>query len=222
MIPYNPPTVKNVTERPENMILNIVAGSEGHGSLYEDNEDNADYAAKYAVTEFSHTVNGMTETYTIAARLGITEGLPSARRWTLRIYNATLPESVKVNGTALANGKWSYDESSKCLTVELPKKDCSEAVTTEVCYSGKTGVTNVNARQTTISYDKGSKTLSADFGENKKSVSLSICNPAGMEQINRSYSNISGFKEDLTTLNPSLYICRVEADKDVTVSKIYK
>ena len=222
MIPYNPPTVKNVTERPENMILNIVAGSEGNGSLYEDNEDNADYAAKYAVTEFSHTVNGMTETYTIAARQGITEGLPSARRWTLRIYNATLPESVKVNGTALANGKWSYDESSKCLTVELPKKDCSEAVSTEVCYSGKTGVTNVNARQTTISYDKGSKTLSADFGENKKSVSLSICNPAGMEQINRSYSNISGFKEDLTTLNPSLYICRVEADKDVTVSKIYK
>lgn len=222
MIPYNPESVKNVTTKSADMILNIVAGSAGEGSLYEDAGDNSDYATAYATTAFTHTVDGKKETYTIAARQGNEEELPAARKWILKIYNATVPESVIVNGISLATGKWSYNKEAKCLTVELPETACSANITTEVYYTDMTGITEVGTRRASISFDRESNTLNADFGETKKSVSLSICNSAGMEQLNKSYSNISGFKEDLTALNTSMYICRVEADKDVTVSKIYK
>lgn len=36
MIPFYPSTVKNVTEHPEELIINVVAGGDGNSSLYED------------------------------------------------------------------------------------------------------------------------------------------------------------------------------------------
>ena len=70
IIPYNPPTVMNVTERPDNLILNIVAGSDGESSLYEDSGNNSDYATMYSTTALKQIADGNRGKYIISARRG--------------------------------------------------------------------------------------------------------------------------------------------------------
>ena len=91
MIPFNPSSVMNVTDHPNSLILNVVAGDDGQGSLYEDGGDNSDYATKYATTAFSHSVKGNRETYSIAPREGCADDLVQDRAWTLNILNAATP-----------------------------------------------------------------------------------------------------------------------------------
>lgn len=134
MIPYNPPTVKNVTERPAEMILNIVAGAEGSGSLYEDAGDNSDYATVFARTPFSHTAAGTTGRYVISPREGSYPGAPRERQWTLRVFNASEPRSVRLDGNEAPRGSWNYAPEDKCLTITLPKTPVSSAITVEADY----------------------------------------------------------------------------------------
>ncbi len=223
MIPYNPPTVKNVTERPAEMILNVVAGAEGAGSLYEDAADNSDYATVYATTPFSHTVAGATETYMISPREGSYPGAVADRQWTLRIHNATLPKSVKINGVENRANSWSYDAGKRCLTVTLPKSACSQANRVEVTYSGEvTALENVTVPGCSIDYDRANDTLTASLGNVRRKVSLSVCDMAGMEFVSKSYDDVAGFSENLAALAPAMYLCLVKADGDTTVKKFRK
>ena len=134
MIPFNPSSVKNVTSRPQSLILNVVAGNEGHGSLYEDSGDSSDYATKYATTKFTHSMAGNCETYTIAPREGHAEGIVSEREWTLNILNANTPEKVIINGVAADKSDWSYDRKKKTLKVNVPKAACDKRAEVSVTY----------------------------------------------------------------------------------------
>lgn len=134
MIPFNPPTVMNTTERPTDMILNVVAGAEGTASLYEDSGDNSDYETRFATTPLIHKVDGTKETYTIAPRQGDYKGAPDKRRWTLRILNAKSPQAVTVDGKTASARSWEYDPKGKCLTVRLPKTSCAVGNRVEVQY----------------------------------------------------------------------------------------
>lgn len=132
MIPLNPSSVKNVTTKPEEMIINVVAGSEGCGSLYEDNGDNSDYATNFATTAFSHTLKGKKETFVIDSRKGNVDGLPTGCKWILNILNADSPKKVAVNGKTLDKSKWSYDTIRKKLVVTVGKTDRSEKIKVDV------------------------------------------------------------------------------------------
>lgn len=124
IIPYNPPSVRNVTERSPHMILNIVSGTDGRGTLYEDRGDNPDYATSYAITEFSQKLkDGMTE-YVIYPRKGDSAGLPQTRSYTLRIFDSECPAEIMVNGSVASDDSFSYDRQSRCATIELPASDC--------------------------------------------------------------------------------------------------
>lgn len=130
IVPLNPSDIKNVTEHPDHLILNIIAGKDGKGRLYEDAGDNSDYATRYATTEFSQSHDGKVSTYMIHPRKGIADNLPAARTYTLKIYNTTNPKSVKVNGSSITN--FSYSPDAKCTTVEVPLTPCSSTTTVEV------------------------------------------------------------------------------------------
>lgn len=132
MIPFNPASVRNVTDKPEEIILNVVAGSNGSGSLYEDNGDNSDYAKVFATTAFSHSASENKETLVIFPRKGFVDGLPVARRWTLNILNAAAPKSVTVNGRTIDKSLWSYDAAARCLVVNVEKTDCQRKIKIKV------------------------------------------------------------------------------------------
>lgn len=133
IIPYNPPTVMNVTERPDNLILNIVAGSDGEGSLYEDSGNNSDYATMYSTTVLKQIADGNRGKYIISARRGNYKGGASVRSYTLRIFDTAAPVSVKVNGNTAVS--YVYDKDKRCTTVEVPAIKCSTGVKVEVIYS---------------------------------------------------------------------------------------
>ena len=133
IIPYNPPTVMNVTERPDNLILNIVAGSDGESSLYEDSGNNSDYATMYSTTALKQIADGNRGKYIISARRGNYKGGVSVRSYTLRIFDTAAPVSVKVNGNTAVS--YVYDKDKRCTTVEVPAIKCSTGVKVEVIYS---------------------------------------------------------------------------------------
>ncbi len=134
MIPLNPDSVKRVSRRPAELVLDIVAGSAGHDSLYEDEGDNPDYAERYAVTELTHSVDGATETYTISPREGEQSDLIQSRAWHLRILNAAPPHEVNINNVRAHARTWEYDADSRQLSIHIPTTDCSSAIDVKVIY----------------------------------------------------------------------------------------
>ena len=132
VIVKNPPEVKHVTERPDALVLDIVAGAEGACEFYEDAGDNADYATKYATTSISHKQRGRNAEYTIAPRKGAYEGMPLSRSYKMRIFNTPRPVRAKAGGRSL---QASYDASSRCTIVDVPSSPCDKGVKVTVEYA---------------------------------------------------------------------------------------
>ncbi len=127
MIPFNPDTVMNVTSRPDELIINVVAGAAATTSIYEDAGDNSDYAMNYAVTDMTSTSTSDTHQFTIAPRSihGTVTGLPEARSYTFNIYNSPAPHSVSIGARQLPSDAYSYDPDTHTLVVRVPPTDCS-------------------------------------------------------------------------------------------------
>ncbi len=132
VIVKNPPAVKHVTERPDALVLDIVAGVDGACEFYEDAGDNADYATKYATTSISHKQRGRKAEYTIAPRKGVYEGMPLSRSYKMRIFNTPRPLRAKAGGRSL---QASYDASSRCTIVDVPSSPCDKGVKVTVEYA---------------------------------------------------------------------------------------
>lgn len=126
LTPMNPAGVKNVTERPEHMILNVIAGADGEFSFYEDAGDNSDYATVFATTSLQHSSSGDKETIKILPREGSDKGLVVARSWTVNVYGSPKPVSVNLDGSQLPADGWKYDATKNCVSVEIPSKDCKK------------------------------------------------------------------------------------------------
>ena len=216
IIPYNPESVMNVTERPDRLVLNIVSGADGTFNLYEDDGDNADYASQYAVTRLSQSHSGNKATYTVHARRGTYSEAPSERSYNLRIYDTTRPVSVSVNGKPTS---WSYDAATRCTNIDIPKTSCLSDCIVEVEYSGATAVSQVQAAATQVSYDSLSRCLSATFGEIRHSVSLSVSDSNGRQMLQKMFSDTSRFSVDLSMFAPQLCVSKVVADGDIYVNK---
>ena len=226
IIPLNPSTVNRVTSSPEQIVLNIVAGSSGEDILYEDEGDNPDYGTKYAITELKHDVNNNEETYLICPRSGEQSNLIQSRSWVLNVLNACNPEKIKINGCVkeLENLDYNYDVNNRQLTIRIPETNCSERIEINVVYQAETGgVSDLNTyNNIKMSYDRYSDSLIADFSESQCTAILSLMNIAGMECLKKSYSNISHITESLSELGSAMYICRLKTDNKQIISKIYK
>ena len=128
VIPMNPSSVMNVTAPYRSIVLNVVAGEDGAGALYEDSGDNSDYADVYASTRFSHSVSGKKEVITIEPRQGNTKGIVESRSWTLNMLNAMRPETITVNGKVVKKNDWTYAAENSALTLKVPETGCSDRI----------------------------------------------------------------------------------------------
>lgn len=223
VIPLNPSDVRSVMDPYSAIVLDVVAGKEGKGRLYEDKGDHSDYAEIYAHTEIVHNVDDGTEEYIIMPRSGIDEDLVATRKWTINIRNAGSPEDIMLNGIRISEGGWRYDAEKRLLTVDIPEIPCSEKIELIVRYSDFSGSVKVIDRGSpSVSFDVNTSTLSADFGECCRSVVLSLYNPEGELCLNRVYSDVECIREDLSRLAGSVYICQLTADDRNHITKIFK
>ena len=219
IIPYNPPSVMNVTERPDRLVLNAVYGSDGSFSLYEDDGDNADYDTNHATTLFTQTVSGDKATYVIHPRQGSYAKAPQSRSYEMHIYNSVAPHAVKVNG---ADTQYLYDAASRSITFVVPAADTSSQSTVVVEYSEDTAVDNASLNKPMVSYDAQKNSLVATFPQRAKNVLFSVSDTNGKQMLDGTYNNVCGFSVDLSDLKPQIYISKVVADDCTYINKFVK
>ena len=133
IIPLNP-AQRTVMERPSSLILRVVPGADGTGTLYEDAFDNDRYKqGECTFTRISQTRTDEAVTVTIAAREGAFEGMPDKRSYTLELLGiAAAPTAISLDGKAVSDSSYSYDEASQTLTVTLADVACASSVTLRV------------------------------------------------------------------------------------------
>ena len=219
IIPYNPATVMNVTERPDKLILNVVAGSNGEGSIYEDDGDNADYVSNSAVTTLTQTVSGNEATVTVSARNGFAAKAPQKRAYEVRVCNSRKPLSVSVDGKQTP---FTFDAATKTTTIEAATDDCSKARVIKVSFDSATAVDNISSNSSKVGYNAATKCLVGSFANTCKDVSMLVSNGMGKTMLNGTYHNVSGFSADMSMLQPQLYISKVMADGETFVTKFVK
>lgn len=219
IIPYNPPSVMNVTERPDRLVLNAVYGSEGSFSLYEDDGDNADYDTNYATTLFTQTISGDKATYVIHPRQGTYAKAPQSRSYEMHIYNSVAPLAVKVNGV---DTQYLYDAASRSITFDVPTADTSSESTVVVEYPEGTAVDNASLNKPKVSYDAQKNSLVATFPQGAKNVLLSVSDTNGKQMLDGIYNNVYGFSVDLSDFEPQIYISKVVADNCTYINKFVK
>ena len=123
ILPMNPPSVRNLQSyRGEEIELFVAPGAgSGEGELYEDDGLSADYETAFARTRFAMEAEGTTLTVGVSACEGRYDGMPSARRWTIRLPNRLAPTRVTLDdGRELP---WRYDGRLPGVVVTTPALD---------------------------------------------------------------------------------------------------
>lgn len=137
IIVNNPATVKSVTERPDNLIINVVAAPEGSTDFYEDSGDSNNYDTEYATTAITQKHRGNKGTYTIQPRKGSYEGMPANRSYTLKIFNTPAPVPGKLNINGSSDVVPGYDAATRCTIVEIPSSACDKQVKVSLEYEAE-------------------------------------------------------------------------------------
>ena len=124
VIVNNPPML-NLNERPDRLILQVVPGADGQGSLYEDENDTEGYKrGLFTTTAFTHQGSSLT----IEPRQGSFPGMPAERAWTVEFLGTDRPQAVSIDGRRLQNGQWTYDAGRRLTTVYVGSTPCSERI----------------------------------------------------------------------------------------------
>ena len=119
VIPFYP-VQRTVVTTPEEIILKVVPGSDGTGSLYADKGDNQDYLnGGWARTTFTYrNVSPSCKSLSISPRQGSFEGMPTTRTWTVQFLGIQkAPQTISVSNDVTFED--SYDADAKILTVTL-------------------------------------------------------------------------------------------------------
>ncbi|MGM9833124.1 MAG: TIM-barrel domain-containing protein [Candidatus Limisoma sp.] len=133
ILPFYGETLQNLKGTDEDVVVTVFPGNEG-GSfvMYEDNGDDQNYANEYATTALSNTVDGNEQTIVIGARQGSYVGMPAQRRFSVKLLNRFVPESVTVNGRA---AKCAYDGTDFAVIVDIDETDCSKEKVVKITYA---------------------------------------------------------------------------------------
>lgn len=140
IIPMNPPTVKNLQDRCDTLVLTFIPGADGQIEYYEDDGVSKDYTEQFAVTKVTKTSDSNSIRVVISPRQGSYKGAAESRKYELR-FPAQMPaQSVKVNGVEVPykryakSGEWSYDGYTLSPIVYTNLCDCDKECVVELAF----------------------------------------------------------------------------------------
>jgi alpha-glucosidase (family GH31 glycosyl hydrolase) len=114
----------------DTLILNVYGSANGSFDLYEDDGVSLNYETQHARTRIAYTVrNDGVHRLIIEPASGSYAGQPPARSYELRVFAATQPSSMSLDGRSLAGWKW--DPGRGLLSVALPAQSIRSQVRVE-------------------------------------------------------------------------------------------
>ena len=126
IIPCNPP-LSHLKAEPSSLVLWVIPGADGEGTLYEDQGDSEAYKdGEFATTLFTQTHSAEGTLLTINAREGSYEGMLQERAWQAVFFSIEEPSNIYINGEETTD--WTYDAQLRRLTVNVSSRPCSNAI----------------------------------------------------------------------------------------------
>jgi hypothetical protein len=126
IVPTRTGDVTNDVQNPLTKVtLTVPGGADGTYSLYED--DGRSASPRSATTPVRYTDHD--HTLRIGPANGSFTGQVTDRRWTAVFTNAAAPATVRVDGAPAPPGSWTYDASTRRLTVTVPPRSIRTATT---------------------------------------------------------------------------------------------
>lgn len=128
VVPMNPPSVKKLQDMDNSaIVLRQFPGGNSHTRLYADAGDSEGYRRdEYTFTTIDGQRDAHVATLTVAARQGHYTGMPQNVQFTVELPDATLPQSVLVNGKPYIRsdsarvGSWQYDGDTLTARISVP------------------------------------------------------------------------------------------------------
>lgn len=141
------PKMNSTAEKPvDPLILNIIPGSTGKVSVYEDaGNDNNYLKEQYAFTNVEWNKVGEKSVVTINPVEGRYDGMLKKRSYEIRLHLTIPPKEVKINGKKikyernLVPGSWTYNGDGFQTIVLIPETQIEKKVTVEIISTQETG-----------------------------------------------------------------------------------
>lgn len=138
ILPMNPPTVKNLQQPCDTLVLTFIPGADGSLVHYEDDGISQEYTTAYATTRVTQRRHGNLIRVEIAPREGSYAGAPAARSYELRFPATFPPRSVRIDGREIPYarfpkaGEWTYDGYTLAPIVHIAPAACDRGLTVEL------------------------------------------------------------------------------------------
>lgn len=114
--------VKNLTSNNDSITVTVFPGNtENQFSLYEDAGNDKDYMSSFARTLVSYKRTGNQLVVKLNTRDGSYEGMPTDRKFLVRLVASAVPVKVECGGKDIG---FTYDGESLSVTSEVPITDC--------------------------------------------------------------------------------------------------
>ena len=212
----------NLKKNADTLVVNVVPGGDGQFKLYEDEGDTEAYKdGVFATTTFSQTRTPGVITVSINPREGSYPGMPEARAYKIKVLAEEKPQEVLLGETPLSDDEWAYDETAKTVTVSTGKVSCAAQCTVTIKRNA-TAINTVSTAAITMKYDAASSNISVDLGQTRKNARLSVVDMSGAEVASAKAANSKSISLNLGNLMHNAYLCRVNADGNISAMKILK
>ena len=132
VLPFYGDQVQNLNGNAEDVYITVFPEGEGCFRMYEDAGNDKNYASEYAFTTVSNSWDGAVQTIRIAPREGSYEGMPSERRFKVKVLASAAPVEVEVNGLQVG---YEYLEEGLSFVVDVPVNGCDAEKVIKITYA---------------------------------------------------------------------------------------
>ena len=132
VLPFYGDQVQNLNGNAEDVYITVFPEGDGCFRMYEDAGNDKNYASEYAFTTVSNSWDGAAQTIRIAPREGSYEGMPSERRFKVKVLASAAPVEVEVNGLQVG---YEYLEEGLSFVIDVPVNGCDAEKVIKITYA---------------------------------------------------------------------------------------
>ena len=131
VLPFYGDEVQNLNCNAEDVYVTVFPEGEGCFRMYEDAGNDKNYASEHAFTSISNSWNGAVQTIRIAPREGSYQGMPSERRFKVKVLASAAPVEVTVNDIRVG---YEYLDEGLTFVIDVPVEGCDAEKVVKITY----------------------------------------------------------------------------------------